>query len=279
MPKKMGANKSVVQDADESVVQDADESVVQDADESVVQDADKSAVQDADSSGKDPDRPDASLSEIASEALSLTKARANTVTEQEQPAAARKKATIREDLAPAEDGRAIRRRLLYATWVDQDKRPCGVDGTPDEQTDTRDAEKIVKHEYNHETGEMRVLVKWKRAASRANSWVLEDVMHRHRLDMLVAYWRAHPSGSREAALKGTGRENDVFALMYPPVVRRTGGKEGNGGKGGKWELAVEVEYCGYEETYEVAADLLWKDMKPLMREYWGQLGGRPRKLY
>lgn len=188
-----------------------------------------------------------------------------------QPAAGSKKGKAKakgeQDLKPAEGGASNRRRLLYASWVDRHKRACGPDGMPEKQTDTSDVVQVLEHKLDAVTNDVLVLVKWDKDLRRANTWELEDAVHRHRADVLAGYWNAHPDGSREAAFKGTGHENEVFALWYPPLVRRNAGK---------WELAVEVEYRGYEGVSEVAADFLAKEIKHLMTEYWRQLGGKPK---
>lgn len=135
------------------------------------------------------------------------------------------------------------------------------------------ASRILSHRVrvDDEGDEVEMLVLWNKGLGRANSWEAEEALHRDRRDMLLEYWASLPAGGREAALKGTGLESTVFALWYPPLLRRATGK----GKG-KWELAIEVEYCGYAGTTEVAADLLGVDVRKLMTEYWRQLGGKPR---
>ncbi|KAL8382343.1 hypothetical protein RB595_006230 [Gaeumannomyces hyphopodioides] len=185
------------------------------------------------------------------------------------PAAASGKVTAVQYLIPPENGASSRLRLLYASWVDKHKRACGPDGTPEGQTDTSGVVGVLSHKFDAEKDEVRMLVLWKAGLRRANTWELEDAVHRHQPEMLSDYWRARPPGSREAALEGTGHESEIFALWYPPLLRRAGGE---------WELAVEVEYCGYSDVNEVAADLLDEDLKHLMTEYWRRLGGRPKVL-
>ncbi|TLD03189.1 uncharacterized protein PgNI_12403 [Pyricularia grisea] len=183
------------------------------------------------------------------------------------------------------DTAADSKAIIYASVLDEEAvDPCelGAESGPHLHI-----EAIVGHRFVQGVG-IEVLAQWGQDHSLPNSWEPEAIIHADARDLLLEYWDSTPGG-RLQELRGTGHENDVFAL-HRYDARQTEASEGSAPKSKKIKLMpnkrksarppkavllVEVEYCGYRGTTWVPDKLLSEDLPVLMSKYWALAGGRP----
>ncbi|EHA47994.1 hypothetical protein MCOR27_003662 [Pyricularia oryzae] len=189
--------------------------------------------------------------------------------------------TAFKDVETAADSNAI----LYASVLDEEAvDPCELEV---ESCPHLHIEAIVGHRFVQGVG-IEVLAQWGQDHNLPNSWEPESIMHADARDLLLEYWETTPGG-RLQELRGTGHENDVFAL-HRYEARPNDDSEGAAPKSKKIKLmpnksrsakphkallVVEVEYCGYRGTTWVPDKLLSEDLPVLMAKYWALAGGRP----
>ncbi|TLD15280.1 hypothetical protein PspLS_10714 [Pyricularia sp. CBS 133598] len=175
--------------------------------------------------------------------------------------------------------------LIYASVLDDEAvDPCELEA---ESGPHLHIEAIVGHRFIQGVG-IQVLAQWGQDQNLPNSWEPETIIHADARDLLLEYWDTTPGG-RFQELRGTGHENDVFAL-HRYDARPKEASEGSAPKIKKIKLMpnnrrsekhpkavllVEVEYCGYRGTTWVPDKLLSEDLPVLMSKYWALAGGRP----
>ncbi|TLS27678.1 hypothetical protein PpBr36_04053, partial [Pyricularia pennisetigena] len=189
--------------------------------------------------------------------------------------------TALNDAETAADARAV----IYASVLDEEMvDPCELEAKSGPHFHI---EAIVGHRCVQGIG-IEVLAKWGQDHHLPNSWEPEAIIHADARDLLLDYWDTIPGG-RLQELRGTGHENDVFAL-HRYDARPNDACEGSAPKSKKIKLMpnklksakppkavllVEVEYCGYRGTTWVPDKLLREDLPVLMSKYWALAGGRP----